>query len=237
MNKANKISQRAQQKFISGEQTTFLIKALRLCPCSNEVGCVFCGGLGQYYDDPVIIKGILANGRNSSQKKTEFPELDLSEYELTIHPNFSVAKGDRVIPFNLNLFETFEERIDKGGDLSFHPARAVSVQIYFKGDNKIIPYKNGVDFSISKGTKNLINSKTITWINPPPYNRDKFIARYQRIPEYVIGEIPEAKISDGRTIMKTFTLKKLLAPSETATMTSSGEKASSTITKGGMSYE
>lgn len=237
MNKINTISERAQQKYISGQKTVLLLKALRLCPCDGEVGCQYCNGLGEYYDAPAKIMGILANGRNRSEKKAEFPQLELSEYELIVHPKYQVVKGDRVVPINIPIFESFEERVDKDRDLSFHPARAATIQIYFAGDGKIINYKNGIDFSISKDATNLLFSKTITWISPPPVSREKYVARYQRVPEYTIGEIPEARIAEGKRILQTFTLIKLLAKSETDLMTNSGEKASKTITTGGMTYE
>ncbi len=235
MNKIQTISDRAQQIYISKQQTVFLLKTLRLCPCDDEVGCIYCEGLGQYYDTPVVIKGILANGSNRSEKKKEYPELDFSEYELTIHPKYEVAKGDRVIPFNINIYETFEEKIDKDTGLSFHPARGNTVSLYFMNEGSILTYKNGFDFSIAK--EGLLNSRTITWIIPPPANRARFVARYQRVPEYVLKEIPEAKIAEGKRIMPSFKLTKLLAPSETNNMVASGDKAATTITTGGMTHE
>lgn len=237
MNRISTISDRGQQKFVSAQQTVLIVKALRLCPCDGEVGCQYCNGLGQYFDDPAIVKGIIANGSNRSEKKTEFPKFDFSEYELVIHPKFEIAKGDRIVPFNVNIYETFEERIDNSGKLSFHPARARTVQISFTAEGQLLVYKYGTDFTIAKSAKNLLNSKTITWVNPQPSNRQKFAARYQRVPEYVVGEIPEAKIAEGKKILQTFKLKKLLAPSETDEMEKSGFKAGKTITSGEMIYE
>ena len=237
MNKISTISDRGQQKTISAQQTVLLVKVLRLCPCDEEVGCKYCNGLGEYFDEPAIIKGIIANGSNRSEKKTEFPKLDFSEYELQVHPKFEIAKGDRIVPFNVNIYETFEEKIDTDGKLSFHPARARTVKISFTAEGKLLAYKYGTDFTIAKGAKNLLNSKTITWVNPQPVNRQKFAVRYQRVPEYVVGEIPEAKIAEGKKILQTFKLKKLLAPSETDEMETSGQKASKTITADEMIHE
>lgn len=237
MNRIPTISDRAQQQVISREQTVLLVKVLRLCPCDREVGCQYCNGLGQYFDEPAIVKGAIVNGRNRSKKEKEFPKLDYSEYELVIHPKFEITKGDRIVPFNVNIYETFEEKIDSSGKLSFHPARARTVKISFAAEGKLLVYKYGTDFTIAKGAKNLLNSKTITWVNPQPVNREKFVARYQRVPEYVVGEIPEAKIAEGKKVLQTFKLKKLLAPSETDEMEQSGFNAAKTITSGEMIYE
>lgn len=237
MNKISTISDRGQQKFISAQQTVLIIKVLRLCPCDNEVGCKYCNGLGEYFDDPVLIKGAIVNGINRSEKETRFPKLDYSEYDLIVHPQFEIAKGDRIIPFNVNIYETFEEIIDTEGRLSFHPARARTVKISFAAEGQLLIYKYGTDFTIAKGTKNLLNSKTITWLSPQLVNRQKFVARYQRVPEYVVGEIPEAKMAEGKKILQTFRLKKLLAPSETDEMEKSGFKAAKTITSSEMIHE
>lgn len=244
MNKQPKVTRREQQEFIRDEAIRMLHYALRVCPCDG-VGCKNCNGKMKYFDTPVPIYGIITSGMNSKKKEAQTPTVRKGFYKLLVEGRFRISEGDRLIPFGTREFEGIDEILyTSDPKLTFIPINPWNVQISFLASNELNPnqanygivnYRYPNDFTIDRENYGQVTlfSKSIKWITSPPSDQEKFSVRYQYYPDFVVEEIPPAKMSQSQRLIQELPLKKITIGGEEKEK--SFEKSSDAIR--GLKYE
>jgi hypothetical protein len=212
MNRQPKISRREQQSFIRDEAIALLHFAIRTCPC-NGVGCATCNNKMKYFDDPVPIRGAITSGMNTKKKEGQFPTIREGSYTLLVEPRYRVSSGDRVTPFRMREFELSDEKLPVSDPfLTYIPINPRNVQISFiNPGGGVINYKYPKDFTIEKEFYGRVPlfSKQIKWVINPPTGQEHFSARYEYYPDFEVGEIPVANMSQGQRLIQNLPLKKI----------------------------
>ena len=229
MNRQPKITRREQQDFIRDEKINLLHFSVRACPCDG-VGCSTCNGKMKYYDNPVPIYGAITSGMNTKKKEAQFPTQNIGTYKLLIEARFHVSRGDRVTPFGMREFEQADEILKVSESmLTYIPINPRGVMISFIGQDGVIDYKYGRDFTIEREFYGRVPlfSKQIKWIVDPPNGQEKFSARYGYLPDFEIEEIPSAEMSQGQKLIQTLSLKKITVGGQSKTK--SYEKSSDAV--------
>lgn len=234
MNRQPKITRREQQDFIRDEAIKLLHFAVRVCPC-NGVNCQTCHGSMKYFDDPVPIYGVPTTGMNSKKKEPELPSARISTYKLLVEARYRVAEGDRLTPFGMREFEMIDEVLPVSDPkLTFIPINPRGVSISFIGTDGVINYQYPKDFTIDRKLYGRIPlfSKEIKWQIDPPKDQEKFSVRYGYLPDFVVEEIPPARMSQGQLLIQELPLRKITLNQEEKEK--SYEKSSDAIV--GMKY-
>lgn len=216
MNRQPKITRREQQDFIRDEKINLLHFAIRACPCDG-VSCPKCNGKMKYYDKPVPIYGAITSGVNTKKKYEQMPAVRMSNYKLLVEPRFRITEGDRLTPFGMREFEQIDEIIDVAeSKLTFIPINPRGVTISFMSDDGVVDYKYPQDFTIDREFYGRVPlySKQVQWVTQPQSGQDKFSVRYGYLPDFVVEEIPPARMSQGQTLIQELPLKKITLNSE-----------------------
>jgi len=235
MNRQPKVTRREQQDFVRDEAIKLLHYAVRVCPCDG-VNCPNCNGAMKYFDDPVPIRGILTTGMNSKKKDANLPTIRMGTYKLLVEARYRISEGDRVIPFGIREFEMIDEiALVSDSQLTFIPTDPRRVAISFIGFDGVINYRYPGDFTIDRELygKVPLFSKQIKWLVDPPADQEKFSARYGYYPDFVVDEIPPARLSQGQLLIQELPLRKITIGGDVKER--SYEKSSTAII--GMKYE
>ena len=236
MNRIPKVSRREQQSFIKDEAVALLHFAVRACPC-NGVGCSTCNNKMKYFDDPIPIRGAITNGMNSSKKEGQFPRIKEGSYTLLVEPRFRVSSGDRLIPFRMREFERSDEVLPVSSPfLTYIPINPRGVTISFVNPGGgVIEFRYPRDFTIEREFYGRVPlySKQIKWLVNPPAGQEQFSARYEYYPDFEVGEVPVANMSQGQRLIQSLPLKKITVAGQTKSK--SYEKSSDAIR--GLKYE
>lgn len=236
MNKEPKVPRREQQNFIRDEAIKLLHFAVRTCPC-NGVGCSVCNNKMKYFDDPVPIYGAITSGMNRKNKEAQFPEIKEGSYVLLVEARFRISAGDRVTPFGMREFEQNDEVLPVSEPfLTYIPINPRGIKISFiNSGGGVLNYVYPNDFTMDKqlyGRVPLWN-KEIKWIQDPPNDQEAFSARYEYYPDFEVGEVPVANMSQGQRLIQNLPLKKITVAGQSKSK--SYEQSSDAIR--GLKYE